>query len=98
MSGLWMFYTDALDEDVERACLAAQDELRRRGFTAEEAQNAALAAADLEEDRQEDFTPDADKVIAWFAAEDAASKRLFELTGEWPHSAALVWTQEDQHG
>lgn len=92
--GLWLFYTDAQQDDIEQACSAAADVLRLRGYTAEQAQDAALAAADLSEDHTEDHTPNADAVVAWFAAEDAAVKRLAEIDGEWPHQAALVYTEE----
>lgn len=93
--GLWLFYCEALDDEIETACTAAATELRLRGFTPEQAQDAALDAADLDVDRTEDSTPNADAVVAWFAAEDAATRRLYELTGEWPHQAALVWTSGD---
>lgn len=93
--GLWMFYTDAPIDDIEKACAAGNDELRRRGFTAEQAQDAALAAADLDESHAEDVTPDSHAVVAWFAAEDVACKALHALTGEWPHQAALVWTADE---
>lgn len=93
--GLWLFYTDALDDEIEQACHAAAAILRERGFEANEAQDAALEAADLSEDRVENSTPNADAVVAWFAAEDAAMKRLAELSGEWPHQAALIYTDEE---
>lgn len=92
---LWLFYTDALNEEIEQACQAAAAILRERGFTAEQAQDAALAAADLSEEYVEDRTPDADAVVAWFAAEDAAVKKLAEVSGEWPHQAALVYSDEE---
>lgn len=93
--GLWLFYTDAVPNEIEAACQAAVIALRERGFTAEQAQNAALAAADLSEDYVEERTPDADAVVAWFAAEDAAMNKLAEISGEWPHQAALVYTDEE---
>ena len=96
--GLWMFYTDALNDDIEEACKAANEELRLRGFTAVEAQDAALAAADLDESYAEETTPDSNAIVAWFAAEDAAMKKLHELTGEWPHQAALVHTDDESGG
>ncbi len=101
--GLWLFYTDpnVPNDDIEEACKAAAEELRRRGFTAEEAQDAAMAAADLSEDHSEEHTPNAAAVVAWFSAEDAAAKKLHELTGEWPHQVALIWREaddEDEHG
>lgn len=93
---LWLFYTDAQASDIEQACDAAAQVLQERGFTAEQAQDAALAAADLAEDYAEERTPDANAVVAWFAAEDAAVRALAELAGEdWPHQAALVWSEED---
>lgn len=93
--GLWLFYTDAPSNEIEQACQAAAVALRDRGFTAEQAQDAALAAADLSEDFTEDRTPDADAVVAWFAAEDAAMNKLAEISGEWPHQAALVYSDEE---
>jgi len=92
---LWLFYTDAQNDEIEEACEAAFAVLRERGFTAEEAQDAALAAADLSEDYTEDRTPNADAVVAWFAAEDAAIKKLADISGEWPHQAALVYSDEE---
>lgn len=93
--GLWIFYTDAPADDIEQACRAANEELRARGFTPEQAQDAAHAAADLSEEYTQDTTPDADAVVAWFAAEDKAMTRLNELTNEWPHQAALVYTDKE---
>lgn len=93
---LWLFYTDAHADEIEQACALAAQVLRDRGFTAEQAQDAALAAADLAEDYAEESTPDANAVVAWFAAEDAAVRALAELTGDdWPHQAALVWSEEN---
>ncbi len=93
--GLWLFYCDAPLDDIAEACRAADSVLREQGFTAEEAQDAALAAADLT-DETGIVTPNADAIVAWFNAEDAAFKRVQELTQEWPHQAALVYTDEDE--
>lgn len=93
--GLWLFYADADHDAIEAACKMAGEVLRQRGFTPKQAQDAALDAADLDEMRAEESTPNADAVVAWFAAEDAAMQTLYQQTGEWPHQAALVWTPEE---
>lgn len=96
--GLWIMFTDAMDSDIEDACRAASTTLQRRGVSPAVASNAALDAADLSEDYNEPTTPAADAVAAWFAAEDAALRRLNELNGEWPHMAALIYTEnQDAH-
>ncbi|MBV6867897.1 MULTISPECIES: hypothetical protein [Xanthomonas] len=92
--GLWLFYCDAAADDIELACNEAERELKRRGFTAAEAQQAALDAADLAEDYSQALTPDADAVAAWFNAEDAAFRKLHELTREWPADASLIFDQD----
>lgn len=91
--GLWLFYVDAQDDEIEAACKAADEELRRRGVSAADAQQAAIDAADLPEDYSTEFTPGAGAVAAWYAAEDAACKRLHVITGEWPHGAGLIYTE-----
>lgn len=91
--GLWMFYVDAQNSEIEAACNAAAAELRRRQFSPELAQQAALDAADLSEDFDIETTPAADAVVAWYAAEEAACQALQTLTGEWPHDAALIFTE-----
>ena len=91
--GLWMFYVDAQDDEIEEACQAAAAELQRRQFAPALAQQAALDAADLSEDRIDESTPAADAVVAWYAAEDVACQTLQVLTGEWPHDAALIFTE-----
>lgn len=93
--GLWMFYVDAQDDEIEEACQDAAAELRRRQFSPDLAQQAALDAADLGEDHIEETTPAADAVVAWYAAEDAACQKLQTLTGEWPHEAALIYTESE---
>ncbi|CAD7740916.1 hypothetical protein LMG31884_47050 (plasmid) [Xanthomonas hydrangeae] len=92
--GLWLFYCDASLDDIAEACTAAEAVLSRQGFTGKEAQDAAFDAADLT-DETGTVTPNSEAVVAWFNAEDAAFKRLEELTGEWPHQAALIYTDED---
>lgn len=93
--GLWLFYSDDSPDDIEAACKAAEAVLNTLGFTAEQAQNAALAAADLT-DETGLTTPNSDAVGAWFNAEDAALQCIFQLTGEWPHQASLVYTDEEE--
>ncbi len=92
--GLWIFYCDAHDDDIEMACQAAVDELTRRGFTAQQAQDAALDSADLAEDYVGETTPNADAVVAWWNAEDVALRALYAQTGDWPASASLIYTVE----
>lgn len=91
--GLWLFYVDAQDDEIEAACKAASLELERRGISAASAQQAALDAAELPEDYSEEATPQSQDVAAWYAAEDAAFRRLQEITGEWPHGAGLIYTE-----
>jgi len=91
--GLWLFYVDAQDDEIEAACEAAAQELNRRGVSAADAMQAALDAAELPEDYATEETPRSNEVAAWYAAEDAACQRLQELTGEWPHGAGLIYTE-----
>lgn len=93
--GLWLFNVDAQDDEIENACLAAAAELARRGIDADAAQQAALDAADLPDDYNEQITPHSVAVVAWYAAEDEACRKLEELTGEWPHDAGLIYTEMD---
>ncbi len=94
---LWIWYCPGTDEQIHAACAAAVSELRRRGITADEAQRATFDAADLADD-VEDQTPAASAVVAWYAAEELAFRSIYEATGEWPHSASLVITNEDSYG
>lgn len=91
--GLWMFFTDAHDDEIEQACAAAELVFKERGITPAVASDAYLAANNLPEDYQEETTPAADAVVAWYAAEDAALQKLLEVTGEWHHQAALIYTE-----
>lgn len=91
--GLWLFYVDARDDEIEAACKAADQELKRRCVGAADAQQAAIDAAELPESYTAEFTPSSGAVAAWYAAEDAACKRLDEITGEWPHGAGLIYTE-----
>lgn len=93
--GLWLFYCDADDEAIEQACRAAADELKRRGVDAGRAQEAAYAAAEVEVESEHAGTPDPEAVVAWYAAEDAAFRRLEVMTGEWPHQATLIYNDGD---
>lgn len=95
--GLWIAFTDALPEEIEEACHAAEHELARRKVNVADAAASAGAAAELPEDYAEERTPNADAVAAWYAAEQEAFNTLFKLTREWPAMATLIYT-ESAHG
>jgi hypothetical protein len=92
---LWIWYSPGTDEQIEAACKAAQAELTRRGVTAREAQQATFDAAELDETYAEEVTPAADGIVAWYAAEEAAFTSIHQQTGEYPHQASLIYTQDE---
>ena len=93
---LAIWYSPGTDEQIEVACRAAQAELERRGIRATDAQQASFDVSDFgDEHLPPEATPAADAVVAWFAAEDAAFRSIHAQTGEWPHQAALIHTQDE---
>lgn len=91
---LWIWYAEGTREQIESACQAAETEILRRGFTVREAFDAAMDAADLEEDRPSEAPTDgADALIAWYAAERAALEHLATLVGTWPEQATMIFTE-----
>jgi len=93
--GLWIFSCDALEEEIQAACEAAQAVFAEKGIDPEAAQQAAIEAADLSFEF-EGATPKADLVIAWFNAENVAFMHLEELTNEWPNGASLIYVQQGE--
>lgn len=92
--GLWIWYATGTNEEIKQACEAGAAEIGRRGYEPREAFDAAMDAADLEEDFPADApTPEGNALIAWFAGERAALERLAELTGVWPEQATLILTE-----
>ena len=91
---LWIWYAEGTREQIEAACLAANAEILRRGFTVREAFNAAMDAVDFEEDRPGEAPTDgADALIAWYAAERVALETLAQLVGTWPEQATMIFTE-----
>jgi len=93
--GLWIFSCDALNEEIQAACDIAQAVFAEKGIDPEEAQQAAIEAADLSSDF-DGATPKADLVIAWFNAENAAFQHIEDVTNEWPNGASLIYVQQGE--
>jgi hypothetical protein len=88
---LWIFYSPGNDAQTLAACEAALEVLKSRGVSPSVAANASLDMASSEDTAGMDaYVQDA--VAAWYAAEDAAFHKLFEVTGQWPEQAALIWS------
>jgi hypothetical protein len=92
--GLWVMFTDAIDEDIAKACLVAQVYFTERDIDPGVAQEATHEAADLADDFEGDFTPNSDLVVAWWSAERLVFDELERLTGEWPAGASLIHTED----
>jgi len=93
---LQLFNSPGTAEENDLAIKAALDELARRGISVEEAINAAIEAGNLTTD---DSDPDedsltgatkADKVAAWYSAEDVARQCLNEVRKQWPDDLTLI--------
>lgn len=93
--GLWIFMSDAPEEDIQQACSIASDLFKKAGVEPDAAQQAAIDAADLAHDHDE-ATPNADLVILWFNAEFAAFEYLQNATGEWPNGASLIYVEQGE--
>ncbi|CAD7740345.1 hypothetical protein J7369_22105 [Xanthomonas phaseoli pv. dieffenbachiae] len=92
--GLWIAWYEGPDRHIEAAVERSLAVLTEAGFTPEEAQNAAMEAADLNSDFDE-ATPNSDQVVAWFQAEMAGMEILNELDGgTWPNGVALIYVQQ----
>lgn len=93
--GLWIFMSDALDEEIQKASEIADQLFKKAGVDPEAAQQAAIDAADLSAEH-DGATPNADLVILWFNAEFAAFEYLQDVTGEWPNGASLIYVQQGE--
>jgi hypothetical protein len=89
---LWLWYVPGTDDQIREACAAATALLEKRGITIEQAFNAAVAAAEVDEAQAHEDMPTANAagVAAWYAAEYVALDALAEITGEWPLQGALI--------
>lgn len=88
MADLWII--DAGDgvmaEDIERGCAAGEALLKARGFTVDQAYQAALSRANNEKHNSK-------AASAWDAAEDATFVKLYGADrDDWPEDAVLSVT------
>lgn len=87
MADLWIIDAgdDVMAADIERGCAAGEALLKSRGFTVDQAYQAALSRANNERHNSK-------AAAAWDAAEDAAFAELYGDRDDWPDDAVLSVT------